>query len=391
VAENNRSVIETRAKNPYLLQRKASNWAEAGQRAKLFDFQASLLARNLSVVDLKAQKFQGVEERTEKLLQKVQHPTTKGSANALSVLNAAASTHDATPKETARMLGDLSKERPHDVGLALSMIQIQLKKGRAGAALSSLEDFLRRLEQSEEPQAKDVRHSPGLVALAVSLMRSRGHLSSAKAELVKAANHWNGRDASSAASVLREAGIQLSKSSTPDDLALAGSAFKTLFDEDQGSPIASAGLVAALAVSDPSQVKQHIAKLPPIDTLVQGVDVNELLSSGVVAAPQSITTRKRAATAPAPDRATKKRRRAKMPKNYEEGKTPDPERWLPLRDRSSYRPKGKKGKKKAAESTQGGMVKEEETLELVGGGGVKVERASGGGGASGKKKKKGKK
>ena len=82
-----------------------------------------------------------------------------------------------------------------------------------------------------------------------------------------------------------------------------------------------------------------------------------------------------------------------MPKDYVEGKAMDPERWLPLRDRSSYRPKGKKGKKKAMELTQGGVVKEEgESLELAGGAGtVKVEKAAGGGGGGKAKKKKGKK
>lgn len=79
-----------------------------------------------------------------------------------------------------------------------------------------------------------------------------------------------------------------------------------------------------------------------------------------------------------------------MPKNYEEGKQPDPERWLSLRDRSTYRPKGKKGRRRAQEVTQGGTVKVEETLELVGGAGaVKVEKAPGV--QTGKKKKKGKK
>lgn len=48
-------------------------------------------------------------------------------------------------------------------------------------------------------------------------------------------------------------------------------------------------------------------------------------------------------------------RKSRLPKDYEQGKAPDPERWLPLRDRSTYRPKGKKGRAKAA-LTQGGVV-----------------------------------
>lgn len=81
-----------------------------------------------------------------------------------------------------------------------------------------------------------------------------------------------------------------------------------------------------------------------------------------------------------------------MPADFVEGKKMDEERWLPVRDRSSYRPKGKKGKKKVADLTQGGVVREngEESLELTGGAGtVKVEKAGAGG--KGKGKKKGKK
>lgn len=44
----------------------------------------------------------------------------------------------------------------------------------------------------------------------------------------------------------------------------------------------------------------------------------------------------------------------KLPKNYDPKVTPDPERWLPMRERSYYRGK-KKGKKKEqiGKGTQG--------------------------------------
>jgi signal recognition particle subunit SRP72 len=48
-----------------------------------------------------------------------------------------------------------------------------------------------------------------------------------------------------------------------------------------------------------------------------------------------------------------------MPKEYVDGKKMDPERWLPMRDRSYYRPRGRKGKKKLEGLTQGGVVAEE--------------------------------
>jgi signal recognition particle subunit SRP72 len=91
------------------------------------------------------------------------------------------------------------------------------------------------------------------------------------------------------------------------------------------------------------------------------------------------------------ERPVRKRKRRQPRSSPGEDQQPDPERWLPLRDRSSFRPKGKKGKKKASEATQGGIEKGEEALELVGGAGaVKVER-TGGSTQSSRKKKKGKK
>lgn len=93
-------------------------------------------------------------------------------------------------------------------------------------------------------------------------------------------------------------------------------------------------------------------------------------------------------------------RKSRLPKDYEQGKVPDPERWLPLRDRSTYRPKGKKGRAKAA-LTQGGVV--DKTQATGGGGGragevVKVSvnpglvvGAAGGGKSNKGKGKKGKK
>ena len=88
-----------------------------------------------------------------------------------------------------------------------------------------------------------------------------------------------------------------------------------------------------------------------------------------------------------------KKKKPRFPQNYDESKKPDPERWLPIRDRSYYKPKGKKGKAKVAAATQGGPVAEA-SLELTGGridvlkGGNKI--VGGSGGANKKKKKAGK-
>ena len=391
VLRNNHLSLEEQPQNPYLLQRKVASRSNS-KDAKLFNYQSDILNRNTLVVDLKANKVDGIVRRTEKAIKAAKQPSLHPSLGSLSVLNAAAEAHHETGKALIRSLQTLLKKRPNDVGLALTLVQLHIQQGSKGAAVSQLHSFLRELEDSEDDELKDVRFGPGLVALNVSLMRSQGSETSAKMELKYALKHWQARPAGGASSLLREAGIELLRSSNSEDLQLAGSAFKKLFAEQHGSHIAAAGLVASLATLEPEKAKQYVNELPEVSTLIQGVDVETLITAGVAAPPKNPSGAKRSApnARESDKKPTKKRRVGKLPQSYDENKKPDPERWLPLKDRSSYRPKGKKGKKKAQESTQGGVVKEEEMLDLVGGGGVKVEKAPASGGTN-KKKKKGKK
>ncbi|KAL7922093.1 hypothetical protein ACQKWADRAFT_293430 [Trichoderma austrokoningii] len=388
ITQNNHFALEE-AGNPFVRQRKAESLMASAAQSDLFSYQSNILKRNSLVIDLGAFKTQGVAERTEKILAQAKLPSANPQINISSVINAAAHTKGLdNTKEALRKLQALAAKRPSDVGIVLAVVQLQIREQQGGAALTTLTSFLSRLENSEDADDIDTRYSPGIVALAVSLMRSQRRESSAKAELVKAAKWWQNRPAHSVGSLLLEAGVELMKSSDADDLKLAGASFDKLFREQQESEIAAAGLVAAFAASEAAKVRQYADKLPPVHDLIKGIDVDALFDAGIAVAPSNAASKKRPAADDANVEKATKRRRRKLPNNHVEGKTPDPERWLPLRDRASYRPKGKKGKKRAGEATQGGIVKEEETLGLVGGGGVKVEKAPP---SNNKKKKKGKK
>ncbi|OAA44937.1 signal recognition particle protein [Metarhizium rileyi] len=391
IIQNNRWALERKPQNPFLVEREVASWMSVRTNAKLFKFQAGVLARNASVVDLRAHKVNGVKERAKRVMARAQMPSLNPDINCMSIIGVAAETQGLAGNHVLRSLLGHSKTRPNDTGLVLTIVQLHLQRKNLGAALHTLLSFFARLEESGDEQSQRVRFSPGLVALAVSLKRIQKRETSAKTELAKAANFWRGRPNTAVTSLLEEAGVELASSSSHSELELAGATFRNLHKETQSSPIISAGLVAALATSDAAAVTQHIARLPSVDSLVDHIDVNNLMDLGVAPAVGASTSSKKrqAPVGSSSERANQKRKRIRLPKNFVEGHTPDPERWLPLRDRSSYRPKGKKGRKKAAESTQGGVVKEEETLGLVGGGGVKVEKASASN--SSKKKKKGKK
>ncbi|KHO00911.1 signal recognition particle protein [Metarhizium album ARSEF 1941] len=391
VTQNNRWALEKKPRNPFLVERDAASWMSARSKAKLFKFQSDILARNASVVDLRAFKVNGVKERAKKATTKAQMPSCNPDLNAMSVIGAAAETQGLAKKDSLRSLLTLSKNRPNDTGLVLTIVQLHLERKNLGAATHALTSFFSRLEESGDEQSQRVRFCPGLVALAVALKKTQKRKTSAKAELVKAAEFWRERPTTSVVSLLEEAGIELASSPNPDEMKLGGVALTKLHNENQTSPIISAGLVAALAASSAGTVEQHVAQLPSVESLVNGIDIDSLVNSGVASTVEasSASKKRQPPAAASSERPGQKRRRIRLPKNLVEGQTPDPERWLPLRDRSTYRPKGKKGRKKAADSTQGGVVKDEETLGLVGGGGVKVEKASAS--SSSKKMKKGKK
>jgi len=406
VTRTNSLVLQAES-NPYLVQRLAEALPKDQGSDRLFEYQSSVLRRNKYVLNLQVQKFPGVERSTSRILSKEAVPAISSAKCDLGILGAAAACQLQTGQEALRQILPLLETRPDDVGLLLTVIQLYVQLHNPGPAISLLESFLKRLEAATTPDHADVRFAPGLVALAVSLYRTQGRHSAIRNELAKAAAHWQrktGADSSGAGtSLLREAGIELLRSSHPSDLAAAGEAFSHLVAAQPGDRTAKAGLVASFATADFSKVQPYLDALPSVEDLTRGVDVDALLEAGVAAAPsvahpQAGRGKKRSleedqdAKEKQQQQAAKKRRKRKLPKSYDPSKQPDPERWLPLRDRSSYRPKGKKGKKRAAEATQGGPVREEETLELAGGAGsVKVEKAPAAGGGAGKKKKKGKK
>jgi signal recognition particle subunit SRP72 len=282
--------------------------------------------------------------------------------------------------------------------LILVIVQLYILTNNPGPAITLLETFFKRLEESTTPADQDVRFAPGLVALLISLYRLSGRKTPIKVELGKAASHWRKKTKPSV-SLLRAAGASLLESSMPEDLSAAGEIFSSLRSQDPNDRNAIAGYVASYATSDFPKVASELEKLTPVSRLISGIDAAALEEEGIPTLPTpsvSISKKRSLETDKEKEKAApakkKKISKSKMPKDFEEGKKMDPERWLPLRDRSTYRPKGKKGKKKAMEMTQGGVVKEEESLELAGGAGtVKVEKAGRSGRAGKTKEKKGKK
>lgn len=383
--------------------------------SRLFKHQAVGVMRNQAAIDLQCYKRSAVKTRTAHLLRADPTPSTDLERVTCGYLHAAAKARaQADHKALTRTLEVLEKQ-PYDIGLLLTIIQLYVQANKYDSAIDVLHRFFRYVEKIGTPDHEDVRYSPGLVALAVALYRTQNRKKEIRDELGRAAAYWQSIPKNSSTTLLREAGIELLHSSKTSDLATAGASFERLVSQDPDDKIAQAGLIASFATTDYAKVEPHLSSLSSVDELTAGIDVSALLDAGVPAFPvpqqSSLAKKKRGADqvdngdgaadmskAPTtPQMTGKKTKKPRLGKNYDPNVKPDLERWLPLRDRSNYRPKNKKGKKKAAESTQGGFVAGDgETLSLAGGAGqIKVEKApqsgGGGGGGGGGKKKKGRK
>ena len=323
-------------------------------------------------LDLLAAKYKGVAHSTAKFLSNNPSPTTSATINSISVINAAAHSQNQTAKLALKEILPFLEKRPKDVALVLTIVQLYLLTNNHGSAITVMESFLKHLDESTIATDQDVRFAPGLVAVLVSLYGLQGRKSHIKTELAKAASYWRHKSKPSSA-LLRAAGLSLLDANKMEDLKVAGEIFETLHQHDPNDRFAIAGYVAAHATTDLSKVETEVEKLSPINRLTAGIDTVALEAAGVPqikSAADPITSRKRAGGDIA--KPVKKRfRKSRLPKEYDPNKPADPERWLPLRDRSTYRPKGRKGKQKVAALTQGGVSeKGSEGLNMAGSDGV---------------------
>lgn len=391
IAQNNKLALSSSTSNPYLSHRLFHSTERLPKTDNLFRLQTERMQQNGLALDLLASKPNGVIKTTSKILS---NSTSSLSPhfNNLSVLNAAAHAQGQLAKLGLKSILPLLEKRPKDIGLIMTIIQLYVLTNNHGSAITVLDSLIKRLSESQIPSDQDVLYAPGLVALQVSLYTSQGRKSQIKTTLAKAASHWRHKS-KSPTTLLQAAGLSLLDSSDPEHQSVARDIFSTLHTRDPNSKSATAGYVASHALTSPEKVSSEADTLTPVARLIAGVDVAALEEAGVPSLPSTSTTatsRKRALD-DKPKPAKKRVRKSRLPKDYDPSKTPDPERWLPLKDRSTYRPKGRKGRQKVAEKTQGGVGGEKGAEAKAGGGeGVikAAEKKPGGGQAKGKKKGK---
>ena len=394
IAEVNAIAASATPPNPFMAQRLTAKDVGSLKPDHPFNFQSSVLKQNRHAIDLQSMKFGGTVESTAEIIAQQSSPNLDAYYNALSVVNAAAHAKNQTAKKALKHILPVLESQPNDVGLVLTIVQLYVLTGNSASAITLLESFLNRLEQSGPATDLDVRFAPGLVGTLVSLYHSSGRRTHLQTELAKAATHW--RRMSEARSngvlhLLKAAGSSLLESQEPEHQKLASEIFTELHRLDESDRYTAAGLLAA---SPENASKSQTSSLESIDRLITGIDIDNLESAGIAHLPTSTntnTTLKRPAPIDTKPKKRKKLLKSRIPKDYDPSVKPDPERWLPLKDRSTYRPKGKKGKARANMFSQGAApaldsegsrpgtpAAEVVKGKQVGGGGAKKKKGKGG-------------
>lgn len=309
--------------------------------SKLINAQAQLVNNNKFLLEL------GTGKDVKKLLRS----QTKQNVPVAKSLECATVLNEVKSLPVAEQIKELSKQfqkNSDDARLAFALAQLYTDQKEFNLASGILATHVKSLESTDPTTA----YSPGYVAALTSLYRVSQKPYNSVEYFEKAVSYWSTFEGKTSVSeLMKEASF-----------AIAG------FDKEQPevkayleSQIAAhpndVNVIASLlALGDREVTRKYkglAEKLMPINSLVSGVDVDALEKNGV-----SLLL-KRPASAPEQYKVTKKKtkaRKPRLPKDYDPASTPDPERWMPKRDRSTWKPKRKE--KKGKNITQGGQVDE---------------------------------
>ncbi|EIE87601.1 hypothetical protein RO3G_12312 [Rhizopus delemar RA 99-880] len=253
--------------------------------------------------------------------------------------------HQHKASKAIEELKKYAERRPSSLAIHFATIQLQLLESQHAAALQTLQHYLAAAQKQDQ-------YRPALVALLVWLYQQTGQSELAMETLDKAASVWK-TDAAfttthTPTSIIKQTAAFKLKASRFEE---AVADYEQLVKEDPTDAQAVAGLIAAYAQVDPAKAEQYGNALPEIALNHLDIDTLEKVVPGVKRGyvkkdPNSVHVKKP---------KEKKKRTPLLPKNMDPNVQPDPERWLPKQERSTFRMKGK-NKKAANKGPQGAAV-----------------------------------
>ncbi|KAI0491285.1 hypothetical protein KFK09_025545 [Dendrobium nobile] len=206
----------------------------------------------------------------------------------------------------------------------------------------------------------DIRHMPATVATIVSLKERINDINGAAAVLDSAVQWW--KDAMTEDNKLsvimpEAASFKLNHGHEREAFKL----YEELVKDHGNNTEALVGLVKTAARTDIGKAESYEKQLRELRGL-KGINVEVLEKSCGAKHVEGINAGKVEALEEVKKAKSKKRKRKpRYPKGFDPanpGPPPDPERWLPKRERSSYRPKRKDKRGGQVKGSQGAVVRE---------------------------------
>ncbi|XP_073977093.1 signal recognition particle 72 [Rhodnius prolixus] len=276
------------------------------------------------------------------------HPEAKETAV---LMKAAVLMREGKAEEARKLLEKVGKETP-SIGLKMCLAKVQLLL---------LEGMLWEARKELATLDDDSLFKPGIVSSLVTLYLEVGEPEQA-AKLFEKAVSWNQKNKTvgDLSALWRQAADFHLRSGKPQ---VAASSLEELLKMNSRDVITLARLIIAYAQFDTEKANRLSKELPHLIDLTPNIDAGALESSSWMMGLKAI---KKAAkvdpvqqTPGTPNVALKKkksRRRKRLPKNYDPNVDPDPERWLPKRERSTFKKKKDRRNKEVGKGTQGGSA-----------------------------------
>ncbi|XP_031773728.1 signal recognition particle subunit SRP72 [Apis florea] len=247
---------------------------------------------------------------------------------------------EATDLLTQYAIGD------KELQMKLVCVQLLLSQDERQEAINVLENLNER-----------DKSLPGIVSTLVTLYMAENNRERASAVLKNAVNYYkkNKETTANLGELWRQAADFYLRGG---EIKMAADILQEMVDASPCDTKTLAQLVVAYVQFCPEKAQLLSKRLPPLHDLYETTDIDALESSNWVIGTKMIKKKIEPSPGKPVDVTQKKRkkrkRKGKLPKNYDPNVPPDPERWLPRHERSGFRKKRDRRNRDAAmKGTQG--------------------------------------
>ncbi|KAJ3298444.1 Signal recognition particle core component [Borealophlyctis nickersoniae] len=306
----------------------------SGVEQKLTRAQKKVIAMNGAILSLYMNKFGPARDAAKKLAEQYPDDDTPY------LILAGASYRE--KKKMTKAIEELQlycEQMPGSLSVRLALSQIYISQNNYGGAIALIQSFFDNADD-------DAKYQPGIISLLVWLYGQVDNVDKAVGLLQQATEFWKSgsSELSNESSILKQLAAFKLKSGRPRE---AAADYERLVRADPQDVHSVAGLIMAYSEFDPALAERYKEYLPA-DTGAgnsEGIDASVLEVSIGAGKPrkQVVAAEGGVPGAPTQDERMKKKRKRKpkLPKNFDPNVQPDPERWLPKRERAAFAKKGK--------------------------------------------------